>query len=91
VAQAGRPAAGRGAEERKRAKLGYKEARELEELPAMLEALEGEQREVAAKLADPATYQDRSLDARALGERHARIEEELTRLLARWEELEAKK
>ena len=48
-------------------------------------------REAVFKLADPALYQDRSVDLKALNERHAVIEGELTRLLARWEELEAKK
>ena len=76
---------------RKRAKLGFNEVRELEELPGRLGALETEQAELARRLADPALYQDRAVDLKALNERHARIEEELTRLLARWEELEAKK
>jgi ATP-binding cassette subfamily F protein uup len=75
----------------RKAKLGFKEARELEELPAKLEALEQEQKTLAAKLADPALYQDRSVDLRALNARHSEIDEELTRLLARWEALEAKK
>jgi hypothetical protein len=35
--------------------------------------------------------QDRSADPKALNLRHAALDEELTRLLARWEELEAKK
>ena len=75
----------------RKAKLGFKEARELEELPAKLEALEQEQKTLAAKLADPALYQDRTVDLRALNARHSEIDGELTRLLARWEELEAKK
>ncbi|HSN20938.1 MAG TPA: ATP-binding cassette domain-containing protein, partial [Usitatibacter sp.] len=71
-------------------KLSYNEARELEALPAKLEALEREQAQIAATLADPATYQDRAIDLRALNERHEAIEAELTRLLARWEELESR-
>ena len=77
--------------QRRRAKLGFNEVRELEELPGRLEALEREQRELAARLADPALYADRNADLKALNARHAAIEEELTALLARWEELEAKK
>src|SRR5712664_1133517 len=42
-----------------KARLGYKETRELAELPARLEALELEQGEIAAKLADPLLYRDR--------------------------------
>ena len=74
-----------------RKKLSYKEGRELAELPAALGALEREQAEIAARLADPGIYQDRAADPRALTERHARIDEELTALLARWEALEARK
>jgi ABC transport system ATP-binding/permease protein len=76
---------------RKRAKLGYKEARELESLPSQLEALEREQAALAARLADPATYRDPAAEVAALNKRHAEIEAELTRLLGRWEALEAKK
>jgi ATP-binding cassette subfamily F protein uup len=75
----------------KRSKLGFNEMRELEALPAMLEALEREQAGLAAKLADPATYQDRTADIRAMNDRAAAIEEEMTRLLTRWEELEARR
>ena len=74
-----------------KAKLSYKETRELEALPGMLKALEAEQAELARRLADPALYQDRGVDLKALNARHDEIEAELTRLLARWEELEAKK
>ena len=79
------------AAQRRRAKLGFNEVRELDELPGRLESLEREQRELAARLADPALYADRSVDLKALNARHVAIEEELTALLARWEELEAKK
>jgi ATP-binding cassette subfamily F protein uup len=72
-------------------KLGYKEERELAELPGKLEALEREQAEAASRLADPVLYRDRPGEVKPLQARHAAIEAELTRLLARWEELEAKK
>jgi ATP-binding cassette subfamily F protein uup len=75
----------------KRAGLNYKETRELEALPGTLEALEREQTELARKLADPALYQDRSVDLKALNARHAANEAELLRLLERWEELEGKR
>ena len=71
-------------------KLSYKEARELESLPGIIEALETEQAEIAARLADPALYQT---DPQAAGGLHARteaIELELLDALARWEVLEAK-
>jgi ATP-binding cassette subfamily F protein uup len=72
-------------------KLSFNEARELEALPARLEALEAEQRRIAERLADPALYQDRGADPRALAARHAEIERELEALLVRWEELESKR
>jgi ATP-binding cassette subfamily F protein uup len=75
----------------RRAKLGFNEARELEALPAKLEALEREQEELALKLADPALYQDRSVDFKAMNERAATIEAQLMQLLTRWEELERKR
>ena len=71
-------------------KLSYKESRELDELPAKLLALEGEQKEIAAKLADPATYQDRAIDIKALNARNEAIEAEMVVLLERWESLEAR-
>jgi len=71
-------------------KLGYKEERELAELPDKLKALEREQEQIAGRLADPALYRDRSGEVKGLQLRHAAIEAELTQLLARWEELEAK-
>jgi ATP-binding cassette subfamily F protein uup len=75
---------------RTRGKLGYKEERELAELPARLQALEREQEQITGRLADPALYRDRSGEVKPLQTRHAAIETELTQLLARWEVLEKK-
>jgi ATP-binding cassette subfamily F protein uup len=72
-------------------KLGYKEERELADLPDKLKALEREQEQIAGRLADPALYRDRSGEVKPLQTRHAAIEKELTRALTRWEELEGKK
>ena len=72
-------------------KLTYKEARELEALPARIEALEREQADLARRLADPASYQDRAFDPAALNARHVENEAELVRLLERWEALETRK
>jgi ATP-binding cassette subfamily F protein uup len=77
--------------QKKRAKLSYKDARELDELPARIAALEKEQADLATRLADPALYQDRTVDVKALNARHGAIDGELTRLLERWDELEAKR
>ena len=75
----------------KRKKLSFKEARELETLPEKLVALETEQKALAQRLADPSIYKDRTVDVKALNLRNEAIDAELTGLLARWEELEAKK
>src|SRR5467141_876551 len=72
-------------------KLGYKEERELAELPDKLNALEREQEQIAGRLADPGLYRDRSGEVKPLQTRHAAIEKELTLALTRWEELEGKK
>jgi len=70
--------------------LSYKEARELEALPVQIQALEAEQAQIAAQLADPTLYQGQPQDAAALHARSEAIETELLDSLARWEALEAK-
>ncbi|QLI80320.1 ATP-binding cassette domain-containing protein [Chitinibacter fontanus] len=74
-----------------RNKLSFNENRELEQIPAQLEALEAEQAKLQQSLLDPAIYRTDPLKAR---EMQARIEEiELLTLekLERWEALENKK
>ena len=71
-------------------KLSYKEQRELDELPKKIEALEAEQRELAAFLAQPGSYTkdpDRAMKAQA---RHAKIDDELLAAMERWEMLGAR-
>ncbi|HVE54309.1 MAG TPA: ATP-binding cassette domain-containing protein [Ramlibacter sp.] len=70
-----------------RRKLGYKEQRELEALPAQIEALEREQKEIEAELATGAVYSDDPGRATRLATRSAAIEEELMTALERWEAL----
>ena len=55
-----------------------------------IQALEAEQETLAARLADPALYQDPPQKAAALHARTEAIEAELLDALARWEALEAK-
>jgi len=71
-------------------KLSYKDARELEALPAQIQLLETEQMEIAARLADPALYQTDPGGAAKLQARSEAIDAELLDALARWETLEAK-
>lgn len=73
------------------AKLGYNEARELDELLVKVEILEREQGDITRKLCSPALYSDSPDKARTLQERAAILEQELMQYLTRWEELEAKR
>ena len=73
-----------------RAKLNYKESRELAELPGKIEALEKEQAGIAAKLSDAAIYTAQPDEAKKLQKRNAEIEDALIAALTRWEELGAK-
>jgi len=71
-------------------KLSYQETRELEALPARIEALEQEQANIVLRLNEPTTYRDYPDEAKALQLRLAAIEKELADCFARWEELESK-
>jgi ABC transport system ATP-binding/permease protein len=68
-------------------KLSYKEQRELDALPARIEALEAEQKQIAAAVANPSLYVNDPQRAAALHARAAQIDEELTAALVRWETL----
>jgi ABC transport system ATP-binding/permease protein len=70
-------------------KLSYKEQRELDAFPAVIERLEAEQAALQAALADPTFFQNRPNEARDTSERWRRIAEELEAAYARWEILEA--
>jgi ATP-binding cassette subfamily F protein uup len=68
-------------------KLSYKEQRELDELPARIEALEAEQKSLNELLADPQSYVTDPQRMAAAHQRVAQIDEELMAALERWEEL----
>jgi len=81
--------AGPTAPRKARRKLTNKEQAELDSLPSRIEALDREQAELAAKLADPAFYRG---DPAAPALVKARLEgcgREQAEAFARWEELEA--
>ncbi len=73
-----------------KAKLSFKDARELETLPARIAALEAEQVQIAARLADPKLYQSAPTEAVALNARSETLDAELLELMTRWESLEAR-
>jgi ATP-binding cassette subfamily F protein uup len=68
-------------------KLGYKEQRELDQLPARIDALEVEQKQLGELLADPALYSREPQRVAELQARFAQIEDELMTALERWETL----
>jgi ATP-binding cassette subfamily F protein uup len=81
---AARPAAAR-------KKLSYKDQRELEALPAQIEALEAEQKRITEmlELDGGAIYATDASRAAELSQRHAQIDDELLAALERQEELSA--
>ncbi len=70
-------------------KLSFTEIKELEALPARIEALEREQVALGRRLADAALYRDRPGEVPGLTQRSAAVEHELAALMGRWEQLEA--
>jgi ABC transport system ATP-binding/permease protein len=68
-----------------RTKLSYKEQRELDALPARIEALEAEQKTLAETLASADLYAKEPQRVPALQARHEAIESELLAALERWE------
>jgi ATP-binding cassette subfamily F protein uup len=76
--------------EKSRVKLSYKEMRALESLPGEIEALEAEQRTLAAKMGAPEYFRQAAETLRAEQKRSGEIEALLMDKLERWEALEAK-
>ena len=72
-------------------KLSYKEQKELESLPATIEALEAEHTEMGLTLADPATFKRGGAELKALSTSMGELEEQIASAYARWEALEARR
>ena len=70
-------------------KLGFKEQRELQELPARIDALEAEQRGIGERLAGAELYTREPQRVAELQARYAQIDDELEQALQRWEALES--
>ena len=73
----------------KPAKLSYRDQRELEQLPARIEALETELATVQQRLADPALYRDAPDEVADLNRRMQALDDELAAAYARWETLDS--
>jgi ATP-binding cassette subfamily F protein uup len=72
-----------------RRKRSYKDTRELEALPARIEALESRLAELTARMNEPAFYQQDGNAITAHNAAVAQAQAELDAAYARWEELEA--
>ncbi len=68
-------------------KLSFKEQRELDALPALIQKLEQEQQAIQAELADGSLYTKDAAKAAQLGVRNSAIDDELMTALERWEAL----
>jgi ABC transport system ATP-binding/permease protein len=69
-------------------KLGYRDARELEQLPARIEALESRLAELTAAMQDPGFFQRESGEVARDSDALAQAQAELDAAYARWAELE---
>ncbi len=71
-----------------RRKLSFKDARELEQLPARIEQLERDVEGLTGAMNDPAFYTRSSAEVTAHTQQLARVQAELDAAYARWEELD---
>lgn len=72
-------------------KLSYREQRELEALPAAIEAMETEAASLRAQLADASFFRRDPAAAAAAGERLPRLEADIEAAVERWGELEERR
>ncbi len=69
-------------------KLSYKDQRELDELPKLIEELDAELETIQAEMANPDFYKRNHTEIAATNERMAEVETKLGSAYARWEQLE---
>jgi ATP-binding cassette subfamily F protein uup len=72
-------------------RLSYKERRELEELPARIDALESEQKALGEKIAGPDFYKEGADAIKASLDRVETLKRELVAIYARWDELDSRR
>ena len=68
-------------------KLSYKEQKELEGLPALIQTLESQQKAIAQELFDGSLYASNSKRAAELTAKNAKMDDELLDAMERWETL----
>jgi ATP-binding cassette subfamily F protein uup len=71
-------------------KLSFKEQKELENLPKMIESLEAQQAEMHLRMADPSFFKGSPQEIASMNTKLSTIQAELASLFARWEALEAR-
>ena len=72
----------------KKRKLSYKDQRELDALPALIESLEQRQQALEATMADPDFYREDHSRVQEVTAQLEQVQQELEQALARWLELE---
>ncbi len=72
----------------KKRKLSYKDQRELDALPGLIDSLETKQTELETEMSAADFYQREHTDVQSVLDEVARIQEELEQALERWAELE---
>jgi ATP-binding cassette subfamily F protein uup len=77
------------AQVQKKKKLSYKDQRELEAMPALIESLEQRQQELEQTMAEPDFYQREHSQVQDVIGRLAAVQEELEAAFERWAELDA--
>jgi ATP-binding cassette subfamily F protein uup len=70
-------------------KLGFKEKRELKDLPQQIETLESEQQKLYATLSDPRFYKKPKEEIRNVKTRLKDVEHDIETAYRRWEALES--
>ncbi|MCG6966366.1 MAG: ATP-binding cassette domain-containing protein [Chromatiaceae bacterium] len=83
-----KPAESKPAEVPKAKKLSYKDQRELDQLPARIEALETELGQIQGTLASPDLYRESAARVGELNARMQQVEQELAQAYERWAVLE---
>jgi len=74
--------------ESKPVKRSYKDQRDLDNLPKLIEELDAELESIQAEMANPDFYKLEHAEVTAINARMAEVEEKLAAAYVRWEELE---